>query len=88
MRICGLLHRQHRRRRHGRDTIGPNELVPKAPLERSSDPNLPCHRRPRHYGPASEPFRSRISLYIRAPSKTEDPTQYRGSATRLDLEQI
>jgi hypothetical protein len=65
--IFGLLHRQHRRRWHGRDTIGPDELVTKAPLEQLTDPNLPCHRRPRHYGLASEPFRSRISLYTRAP---------------------
>jgi hypothetical protein len=30
MRICELLHRQHRRRWHGRDTNGPDELVTKA----------------------------------------------------------
>jgi hypothetical protein len=72
----------------GRDTIGPDELVTKAPLERLTDPNLPCHRRPRHYGQASEPFHSSMSLYIRPPSKTEDPTQYVGSTTRSDLEQI
>jgi hypothetical protein len=40
MRICGLLLCEHRRRWHVRDTIGPGELVTKAPLERH--PNLPA----------------------------------------------
>jgi hypothetical protein len=62
--------------------MDPDELVTKTPLERLTDTNLPCHRRPRHCGPASEPFRSRISLYIRPPSKTEDPTQNEASATQ------
>ena len=45
----------------------PGELVTKAPLERLTDTNLPCHRRPRRYSLAPAPFRSRISLYIRPP---------------------